>query len=77
MHFQNRFSSYLPAFVFTLLFLPSASSNLHKEEFLRGFEEDSCSDDGSDYSMDQISLHEKSLSARSSSNYLPSLEEVS
>ncbi|KAK3096013.1 hypothetical protein FSP39_021940 [Pinctada imbricata] len=56
-------------------FFSTASSNLHKEDFLRGFDEDSCSDDGSDYSADQISLHEKSLSSRSSSTYLSTLEE--
>ncbi|XP_069103567.1 LOW QUALITY PROTEIN: serine-rich adhesin for platelets-like [Argopecten irradians] len=50
-------------------------SNLHGDEF-HHFDNDSSSDDGSDYSMDRISLHEKSLSVRSSQAHLSTLDEM-
>ncbi|XP_076098753.1 uncharacterized protein LOC143068516 isoform X3 [Mytilus galloprovincialis] len=51
------------------------SSNLH-DIYLRHFDDDSSSDDGSDISVDHISLNEKSLSARSSRAGLSTLDEM-
>ncbi|XP_033760813.1 uncharacterized protein LOC117342707 isoform X2 [Pecten maximus] len=50
-------------------------SNLHGDEF-HHLDDDSSSDDGSDYSMDRISLHEKSMSVRSSQAQLSTLDEM-
>ena len=56
----------------------AASSNLHREEVLCHYDDnDSSSDEGSEFSTDQISLHEKSLSSRLSNHYLSTLREVS
>ncbi|XP_021346351.1 uncharacterized protein LOC110445775 isoform X2 [Mizuhopecten yessoensis] len=49
--------------------------NLHGDEF-HHLDDDSSSDDGSDYSMDRISLHEKSMSVRSSQAQLSTLDEM-
>ncbi|XP_052058148.1 uncharacterized protein LOC127698633 isoform X2 [Mytilus californianus] len=51
------------------------SSNLH-DIYLRHFDDDSSSDDGSDISVDHIVLNEKSLSARSSRAGLSTLDEM-
>lgn len=61
--------------MYQALFFIAASSNLH-DIYLRNFDDDSSSDDGSDISVDQISLTEKSLSARTSRAQLSTLDEV-
>lgn len=55
----------------------TASSNLHREDMLCHYDNDSSSDEGSEFSTDQISLHEKSLTSRLNANYLSTLREVS
>ncbi|XP_061194842.1 uncharacterized protein LOC133203004 isoform X2 [Saccostrea echinata] len=52
-----------------------ASSNLHREDVLYHYDNDSSSDEGSEFSGDQISLHEKSLASRLSASYLSTLRE--
>lgn len=51
-----------------------ASSNLHREDVLCHYDNDSSSDEGSEFSTDQISLHEKSLTSRISAHYLSTYE---
>ncbi|KAJ8310449.1 hypothetical protein KUTeg_012314 [Tegillarca granosa] len=58
-------------------YITLGSSNLHGEGFLHHGEDDSSSDDGSDISIDRMSLYEKTLSARSSNIQLATLDEVS
>ncbi|XP_062567864.1 uncharacterized protein LOC134230096 isoform X2 [Saccostrea cucullata] len=53
-----------------------ASSNLHREDVLYHYDNDSSSDEGSEFSGDQISLHEKSLASRLSASYLSTLREI-
>lgn len=57
-------------------FIFTASSNLHREDVLCHYDNDSSSDEGSEFSTDQISLHEKSLTSRISAHYLSTLREV-
>lgn len=52
-----------------------ASSNLHREDVMCHYDNDSSSDEGSEFSTDQISLHEKSLTSRISAHYLSTLRE--
>lgn len=68
--------NYLFHDIYFFWFIFTASSNLHREDVLCHYDNDSSSDEGSEFSTDQISLHEKSLTSRISAHYLSTLREV-
>lgn len=75
-NWENGDNKLLVSWYIFYCFIFTASSNLHREDVLCHYDNDSSSDEGSEFSTDQISLHEKSLTSRISAHYLSTLREV-